>query len=99
MMIWLDDIRTPPTNDWTWCKTVEEVIQYLKISKVTDMSLDHDLGCDSDGKELLNGYDLCKWMMNNNKWPTKSIGIHSRNPVGRANMWAIIEKHWLGINY
>lgn len=95
MKIWLDDVRDPPTNDWIRCTTIDQVIDYLQTTEVTDMSLDHDLGCDINGNLLPTGYDLCKWMMENNKWPTKMLGIHSKNPVGRANMWAIIERYWL----
>lgn len=42
MKLWLDDVRKPPDDSWTWCKSVEEA---LKIAdKCEEWALDHDLG-------------------------------------------------------
>lgn len=93
MKIWLDDVRPAPEG-WRWCKTVDEVklLMFFESESVTEMSLDHDLG---EGQPT--GYDLCKWMAAENIWPTKSVGIHSMNPVGRNNMNAIIQRYFIGI--
>lgn len=47
------------------------------------LDLDHDLGT---GK---NGYDLCKWIVEEN-YPIIAFHIHSMNPVGRHNMHALL---------
>jgi hypothetical protein len=46
--LWLDDERKPPSFSdsripWTWAKTADEAIEYLKTGEVTFTSLDHDL--------------------------------------------------------
>lgn len=40
------------------------------------------------------GYTLVCWMEENNIWPTKSIKVHSSNPVGRQRMHSVIDKAW-----
>jgi hypothetical protein len=84
--LWLDDMRPAPTG-WTWCKSVAEAQQILQSQTVVEMSFDHDLGQKQDG------YDLAKWMAANNKWPQKRPTIHSQNPVGRANIEAVISRY------
>lgn len=50
MYLWVDDIRTPPCNDWLWARSVNEAITAIKSyerSFATDtiyISLDHDAG-------------------------------------------------------
>ena len=40
------------------------------------------------------GYDLCKWMAENDIWPINKPTVHSANPVGRVNMQAVINRYW-----
>lgn len=40
------------------------------------------------------GYDLCKWMAENDVWPQYKPTVHSANPVGRVNMQSIIDRYW-----
>lgn len=40
------------------------------------------------------GYDLVKWMAENDKWPVNKPKVHSANPVGRVNMQAVIDRYW-----
>lgn len=45
--LWLDDYRDPVKlglTGWTWAKTYEEAVEYLKTGEVEFASLDHDLG-------------------------------------------------------
>lgn len=67
MKIWHDDIRVPPDDSWTWCRTNERAMVYLRQASmggepVTDMSMDHDLGlhdldpADYDQPDLLKGW-------------------------------------------
>jgi hypothetical protein len=62
---------------------------------------DADVNCHVDNCDCTchnqlqpTGYDLVKWMAENNQWPTNSIKVHSANPVGRQNMVSVIEKYW-----
>jgi len=86
MKIYLDDERTPP-NGWKLVKTPKEVIKLLKTGKVTELSLDHDLG---DDKNIGTGYDVLLWLekevhMNNFK-PPKVLKVHSANVSARTKM-------------
>jgi hypothetical protein len=40
------------------------------------------------------GYDFVKWMCETGKWPVTKPRVHSQNPVGRANMQALIDRYW-----
>jgi hypothetical protein len=40
------------------------------------------------------GYDFVKWMAETGRWPTIKPRVHSMNPVGRANMQAVIDRYW-----
>jgi hypothetical protein len=77
---------------------------------VTAASLDHDLGeCDDCARSLpprgyrlvtdtcrhkMTGYDLVKWMVEHGAWPRTKPTVHSANPVGRANMAALIDRYF-----
>jgi hypothetical protein len=87
--LWLDDRVPPPTPHWIWIKTVKEVKVFLTEQKVHMISLDHDLGENQEP-----GYDLVKWMMVNKLWSRAKPQVHSMNPVGGANMKALIDKYW-----
>jgi hypothetical protein len=87
LKLWIDDYRKPPDNTWEWVKTVEGAIHCMSKYTVSVASLDHDLG---DGP---TGYDLTKWMVENNIWPQDAIYLHTGNPVGRINMQQEINVH------
>lgn len=107
MKLWLDDIRNPEfwiTGDyreWTWAKTAAEAMEHINTGKVTEVSLDHDLGdeVDSDGDEL-NGYAVAchiEYMAYTNQCRKIKWNIHSANPVGRHNMEIALkqaDKYW-----
>lgn len=92
MKIWVDDIRQPPDDSWTWCATSEHAISVLKVVKnwytspIEAMSLDHDLGGDDTTRPVVI------WMINNNFWPDE-IYVHSANPVGREWLEGMIERY------
>jgi hypothetical protein len=101
MKIWVDDIRTPPDNTWYWCKTSQDAIQELIISKmmsngklggicsmgwITEMSLDHDLGGDDTTRPIV------LWCCENDFWPVE-VRIHTANPVGRDWLEGMIERY------
>jgi hypothetical protein len=93
--LWLDDVRSPPEG-WTHCRTIDEAKEHLKAGKVYLASLDHDLGEDERGCLLPSGYDLVKWMAENNCWPLKKPYVHSANPVGAQNMNEMIDRYFPG---
>ena len=94
MKLWIDDVRPAP-NGYFWCKSVNEAkrviadphVQYNY--KIELIDIDHDAG---DYTE--NGGDYIKlldWLEETGR--NYPIRIHSMNPVGVANMRAIIERN------
>ena len=55
-------------------------------ANVEVISLDHDLG------EEKTGYDVVKFMAEENIWPSV-VKVHSMNPVGRDNMLSVINRY------
>ena len=91
--LFLDDTRQPKdiygsNRKWELVTTTQEVKDALLAGEVNNLSLDHDLGRDQE-----TGYDLVKWMAENNQWPKGEITVHSANPVGAANMRAMIDRY------
>lgn len=102
--LWLDDIRPAPDNTWTVAKTAKEAMDILSMEDVDVADLDHDLGiCDSclgsngmdrpDCPCSMTGYDVVKFMAENNIWPKHGTYVHSMNPVGRQNMLEVIKRY------
>jgi len=97
MKIWLDDERPMPPDFDIWIKTAKRAIQLLTVGGITAISLDHDLGDESEQ----TGYDVAKHIeqgaYNGTIAPLK-ITVHSANPVGRKNIEACIrncKEFWL----
>ena len=88
--VYLDDVRDiPVSKGFTGARNVEKAMELLKNNKVEILSLDHDLGEDIRGNELLTGYDLVLWICNyyeEYNLYIEKIYIHSDNPVGREKM-------------
>ena len=82
MKVYLDDERTAP-DGWTHVRWPDEVVDLLKTGKVTELSLDHDLGDDARG----TGYDALLWLERaviiDGFKPPERIVIHSAN----ASAW------------
>lgn len=77
--LWVDDERQPPEG-WIWAKTFDEAVDAINHNELEIISLDHDLGIQSK-----TGYELAKWLSQNQKWPSL-VNIHSANPVGVQNI-------------
>ena len=97
MKIWVDDIRTPPDDSWTWYKTSYEAIKSLEhglwlcqnksaIYRDEIMSLDHDLGGDDTTRPVV------LWCCENNFWPVEVV-VHSANPPGAYWLESMIERY------
>lgn len=82
--IYLDDIRLCPKG-FIIARTYEDAVELLKNNKVDILSLDHDLGEDNNGVLLKTGYDLVKYICENN-CDINKIYLHTDNPVGKVNM-------------
>jgi len=84
--VFLDDERIPPSG-WTLVKTPKEAIDLLKTGKVTELSLDHDLG---DDKNIGTGYDVLLWLEEqvylHGFKPPEIIKVHSANLSARQKM-------------
>lgn len=95
MKLWLDDVRVPPDDTWTWVKTVDEAVAVLTRCDVTEASLDHDLGYVIGTTTLeATGYDFCLWMAEQHDvWPTQSIQVHSANGVGARPMCGVVDRY------
>lgn len=86
MKVFLDDLRPAP-DGWVRVFWPDEAIALLRTGKVSDISLDHDLGDDQRG----TGYDVLLWIeeavITDNFNPPRMI-VHSANPAARARMEA-----------
>lgn len=85
MKLYVDDLRDPPDDGWTVCRSSGDAVHYLSGGNYSLMSLDHDLGDHDTGDQII------KWMIeqcldgNYGCVPCEII-IHSANPVGSSNM-------------
>ncbi|MFC1813656.1 cyclic-phosphate processing receiver domain-containing protein [Thermodesulfobacteriota bacterium] len=84
MKVYLDDERLTP-DGWRRVYWPEEAIELLKTGKVTEISLDHDLGDDERG----TGYDVILWIeeaVATKGFHPPIIHTHSANPSARRKM-------------
>ena len=106
--LWIDDVRPEP-NGWVQAVSVHEAKIYCcqhlspdKIIHIEEVSLDHDSGnYNYQGGDYI---EFLKWLEEKQyiegwKIPTK-FHIHTANPVGAANMRAIIKhNNWTEVFY
>ena len=98
MKLWIDDIRTPPSDEWIWAKSVNEAqaaIRFYERNMSDDqilISLDHDAGA-----YYSSGGDYIKVLDYLEEWKLPDTGyffhLHTMNPVGRENMRRIINRN------
>ena len=85
MRLYLDDERPCP-DGWAPAKTAHEAIAILSTGKVTEVSLDHDLGPPEAG----TGYDVVCWLEErahtDPSFRVPAIRIHTANPAARIKM-------------
>ena len=89
MRVFLDDERNTPEG-WIRVYWPDEAIELLKTGKVTEISLDHDLGDDDRG----TGYDVVLWIEEavfSNGFIPPVIKVHSANISARKKMELGIE--------
>jgi len=90
MKIWLDDLRLAP-NGWIHVYWPEEAIELMRANRVTQISLDHDLGDDNRG----TGYDVILWIERSvtiDEIKPPIIFVHSADVSARKKMEAAMRK-------
>lgn len=99
MKVYLDDERETPPG-WVRVYWPDEAIVLLKTGKVSELSLDHDLGDDQKG----TGYDVVLWIEEaviTKAFNPPKIYVHSANSSAREKMEsgiASIKKHLSNYN-
>lgn len=89
MKVYLDDERPTPEG-WLRVYWPEEAIALLKQGKVTEISLDHDLGDDSHG----TGYDVVLWIeeaVATRGFLPPKMKVHSANSSAKMKMQAGVD--------
>lgn len=98
--LWIDDVRTPYPYFWYkgdqvlwhWAKDVESAKYYIERAEKDNIpfaiiSIDHDAG-EFGPPDYIKVLD---WLEETGR--SYPIRIHSQNPVGVANMRAIIQRN------
>jgi len=100
MKMYLDDLRTPVEEFDFVVRSYDEAIEVIKKYGVPDfISFDHDLGKDEHGTILKTGYDLAKWIVENDLNATYnlprnfSFKVHFQNPVGKENIISLLKSY------
>lgn len=94
MKIWLDDLRPAPQG-YVLTHSVNEAKQLIEQCErdgveIEILDLDHDLGdYYPEGGDAIK---LLDWLAERESF--YPIEIHTANPVGRANMFRLIERYW-----
>lgn len=94
MKLWIDDVRPAPEG-YSWVASVNDAKSFIEINEARNsheielIDIDHDAGdYAGDGGDYIR---LLDWLEETGRdYP---IRIHSMNPVGVANMRAIIERN------
>lgn len=103
MKFWIDDVRPAPDTSYFWCKSVVSAKHFIRLNeicaesfpnayeliKIEVIDIDHDAG---DYAQYGGDYiKLLDWLEETGR--NYPIHIHSMNPVGVANMRAIIQRN------
>lgn len=107
ILLWLDDIRKPPTHQWKWVEDAKTAIEVLKTKRVIFASLDHDL---APGQYVGHpnykpgtagtGYEVAEFLEFSARspggdplvLPVDGVRVHSMNPEGSRRMIQAIIK-------
>lgn len=94
MRLWIDDIREPPNNTWTWAKTESEALVIVKAQNADNpieaVSFDHDLGGTEDTRSIV------LYMAEHNVFPPY-CWVHSMNPIGAKYLRDTINRYGPGV--
>jgi hypothetical protein len=98
LRVWLDDLlddRAAPEG-WVHVTTAAAAIALLDTGRVTELSLDHDLGDDEvagRGIDVVDHIAEQQVVAGKDVWPRSGITIHSANAAGRDQMARAIERY------
>lgn len=98
--LWIDDVREPPSDEWTWAKTLAEAMDHIQSpTGVKEISFDHDLGekykADDGWYRFRDSQPVARYLEEkaySGELLTMPVWhIHSMNPVGRKELYAILQ--------
>lgn len=75
-----------PENEYQIARSYKEGIKYLESSKWDILYLDHDLGCNK------TGYDVMCWLEEHLEFLPNRVVFVTSNPVGRQRMEQVAGK-------
>ena len=89
--VWLDDVKKPPSDQWHWLTTPEDLLSLLYQGLVKEMSLDHDLGDNvHNGSWLVNQIEAD--IDNNIITELPDFTVHSMNPYAAGRMLQVLTR-------
>jgi hypothetical protein len=90
MNLWVDDIRPAPKG-WIWAKSYKAAMRLLNQYDwdFDIISLDHDLGGEKTGYDILCAIEARAEEYQNYK---PFVGVHTANPVAAQKMIMVAEK-------
>ena len=95
--LFIDDIREPDYFIGINCyvaRFYEEAIELLKTEHFNYISFDHDLA------EEKTGYDIAKYIVENQIPIADGYKVHSANPVGKFNIEQLLSHYgYIKVNY
>lgn len=102
--LWVDDLRDPPKRadtEYLVARSVNQAKALLDMAehaawadKIDYISIDHDAGIyAAAGGDFINILNFLEYRQHTEHGKIYPIQIHSFNPVGVANMRAIIERN------
>lgn len=91
--LFIDDLRYPIDNKYSVVRSYDEAIRFFKRHGIpNEICFDHDLGEDSKGNVLPDGFDIAKAIVEgelDGDWviPENFIfSVHSQNPDGKKEI-------------
>ena len=89
MKLFIDDVRNPPSEDYSVVRSSTEAIQWIKDNGTPSfISFDHDLGETDTSMVFLHRFYNEIWK-EGDKIPDYTV--HSANPVGSKNIISFME--------
>ena len=98
LRVWLDDDLTdrPAPEGWLHVTNAAAACELLATGRVVELSLDHDLGDDSEhgrGIDVVDFLSEQQFAHARPLWPRDGITLHTANPEGRDQMARGIERY------
>jgi hypothetical protein len=106
--LFLDDIRNVKdvypnltNDDFIIIRSFNDFVNYIKNNGLPEfISFDNDLGEDSNGKILSDGYACAKWLVYESGLDLKKLKyqVHSANPVASIQIKSLLNNYITFIN-